>query len=284
MWRDAALVLELPDPSNDTSGSMQREACSLYLALTQTARGAAASAAEGDPSLGGQLLYAGEADWHGRARVIAGNVAGCATLAATADAAAQKQSIRDGVVDFLVNSLDEALRILKNEVRQRKTVSVCVGAAPEIVERQMIERGVQPDQMFAALPDQRRILLAYGSGTREIKLAERVEGMALLTWQVKQIPARWMPKLDAVVLESLPSGSWESRWIRLSPRYFGRAGFAQRALYCEAPAAKEILRQFTELVQEGAIGTEISGSLAFKDESTAFRLKPDALQNSVQDS
>ena len=41
--------------------------------------------------------------------VIAGNVSGCATLAATADLAVQKLVIRDGVVDFVITSLDEAL-------------------------------------------------------------------------------------------------------------------------------------------------------------------------------
>ena len=56
--------------------------------------------------------------------------------------AAQKQAIRDGVADFLVNSLDEALRILKNQLRKRETVAVCVGLAPADVEREMKERGV----------------------------------------------------------------------------------------------------------------------------------------------
>ncbi len=98
-----------------------------------------------EPSLGGRLLYAGELDDEGRVVVLAGNIAGCATLAATADIAAQKQAIRDGVVDFLVTSLDESLRILKNEVRKKGTVAVCVAASPEEIEQQMLERGVEPD-------------------------------------------------------------------------------------------------------------------------------------------
>ncbi len=76
---------------------------------------------------------------------MAANIAGAASLVATADRAAQKQAIRDGVADFLVNSLDEALRILKNQLRKRETVAVCVGLAPEAVEREMQERGVLPD-------------------------------------------------------------------------------------------------------------------------------------------
>ena len=56
----------------------------------------------------------------------AANIAGAASLSATADVATQKQAIRDGVVDFLVTSLDEAARILKNEIRKRQPVAVCV--------------------------------------------------------------------------------------------------------------------------------------------------------------
>ena len=54
-----------------------------------------------DPAFGGKLLYAGELDEEGRAITISANVAGCATLAATADPADQKRAVREGTVDFL---------------------------------------------------------------------------------------------------------------------------------------------------------------------------------------
>src|SRR5208337_4073242 len=104
-----------------------------YAALTQ------ASGSNAEPNLGGKLLYAGELDAQGRALLVAANIAGAASLAAVAEPVAQRQAIRDGVVDFLVNSLDEALRILKNEIRKRETVAVCVTLAPETVEREMLE-------------------------------------------------------------------------------------------------------------------------------------------------
>src|SRR5262249_35821687 len=150
-----------------------------------------------------RLLYAGELDDLGRAMVLAANVAGCATLAATADHAAQKQSIRDGVVDFLVTSLDEALRILKNEVRQRKTVAVCVGATPEPVESEMIERGVLPDLVFTGSPDQRRNTRDFGADVLEVRLGGPDLNRAWLTWHVQQTPAHWMPKLDTAALDCM---------------------------------------------------------------------------------
>ena len=78
---------------------------------------------ETEPNLGGKLLYAGELDVHGQAMAIAGNVSGCATLGGDCgidDAEAGYSRCRRG---FCGTSLDEALRILKNEVRKRATVS-----------------------------------------------------------------------------------------------------------------------------------------------------------------
>ena len=81
---------------------------------------------DAEPSLGGKLLYAGYLDADTRALLVAANIAGAASLAVSADADTGRQAIRDGIVDFLVTSLDEALRILKNEIRKRSTVAVCV--------------------------------------------------------------------------------------------------------------------------------------------------------------
>src|SRR5512140_2673187 len=82
-----------------------------------------------DLNLGGRLLYVGELDEPGSALTVASNIAGGATLAASAQPAALRQALREGVIDFLVNSLDEALRILKNEVRKREPVAVAVSLA-----------------------------------------------------------------------------------------------------------------------------------------------------------
>jgi urocanate hydratase len=240
--------------------------------LTRSAT-AASGNFPGEAGLGGKLLYARELTSSGCARVLAGNVAGCATLSATADVTAQKQSIRDGVVDFLVTSLDEALRILKNEIRQRKTVAVCVGAPPDGVEREMIERGVQPDLVFVGLPSEGGISLRFGEGVCEVQPAERDPGMVFLTWRAEQAAARWMPILDQKALSCLRADSWEHRWIRLAPRYLGRSGLQQRVLLCDQKDAEGILHRFAELVRSGAIGAAISGSVAASEESTVFRFE-----------
>ena len=268
------------DPASADYLLLQAYHC--YAALTQTAThpNHRAEALDAEPNLGGNLLYAGELDVHGCAMVIAGNVAGCATLAATADSVAQKQAIREGTVDFVVTSLDEALRILKNEVRKKATVAVCVGLAPSDIEREMLERGVLPD-LVAAGPRDGHSAPKFGVDAREIRptmpdrsQAFRDRNVAFLEWRVAQASIRWMSKLDAIALECLRSDVWAGRWIRLSPRYCARNAQGQRLLYCDPEVAARILDGFGGAVRDGAIGTEISGSLRIGVETSAFGFSP----------
>jgi len=262
------------DPVSVASASLQLEAFGLYRALTRGAASVDAGSQQIEPNLGGKLLYAGELDAHGRAMAIAGNVSGCTTLAATTDSAMQKLAIREGVVDFVVTSLEESLRILKNEIRKRATVAVCVGASPAAVELEMMERGVLPDFVFGGVPDQRRSLPNFGFGSSGIQCADPGSDSACLTWQVAQAPAKWMAKLDAIALDCL-SADWRARrWLRLAPRYCGRSGQGQRALWCEREPAEQIVDRFAAQVRDGAIETEVTASVDIGGERKVFRWSP----------
>jgi hypothetical protein len=199
--------------------------------------------------LGGTLLYAGELDEEARALMVAANIAGAASLAVSSDATAAKQAVRDGVADFLVTSLDEALRILKNEIRKRQAVAVCVALAPETGEadfaREMAERGVLPDL------------------TRLVEVAPPKKDEALLAWRVDAAPALWLPKLDAIALESLETEADSTRagsrrrWLRLAPRYLGRLGQGVRLLRCHRDTAARFQQQVQERVESGDIGVQV---------------------------
>jgi urocanate hydratase len=76
------------------------------------------------------------------------SIAGGATLAIEADGGAVKAAMRRGELDFVVNTLDEALRALKNEVRQRRALSVGLIAEVDAVLNVMVERGVLPDLLL----------------------------------------------------------------------------------------------------------------------------------------
>jgi len=233
------------------------------------------SAPNSEPGLGGKLLYAGELDRQGRALLVAGNIAGAASLAATADAAAGKQAVRDGVADFLVTSLDEALRILKNEIRKRETVAVCVALAPEAVEREMLERGVLPDLLPPGFSRASRFSMSFGRGVRQIELAAPEDNQTLLTWDVAAAPAQWLPKLDSIALGCLdPSDGAARRWLRLAPRYLGRLAQGIRVLYCEREASREFVARVQAGVRCGEIGVEVRISLNNNEEIVLSRPLP----------
>ena len=250
----------------------------LYAALIACAD--AGSGLHGEPGLGGKLLYAGELDGDGRALLVAGNIAGAASLGATADAAAQKQAVWDGVADFLVTSLDEALRILKNEIRKREPVAVCVAAAPDAVEREMLERGVAPDLLRPAdsFPEHSPFV---SQGARRIELVAPEESHALLLWHVAAAPAIWMPRLDAIAFDCLSRDSspaaWAARrWLRLAPRYLGRMAQGVRVLDCAPEAQREFAARVQAGVWGGQIGVKVWISLCNKDETFLIQPSPGA--------
>jgi len=171
--------------------------------------------------LGGKLLYVGEIDDLGRTILLAANIAGAASLAAAADPAIQRAAIRDGVVDFFVTSLEEALRILKNEIRKHQAVSVGVSVSAEALTASMLERGVLPDLISASVPGRETFLK---DGTLTV-LPTEIDNFT--TWSVDSQFARWMPRLDAHVQSVIPADDLiRQRWLRLAPRYLGR--MAQR--------------------------------------------------------
>jgi hypothetical protein len=174
--------------------------------------------------LGGHLLYAGEINDTSRNLLYAANIAGAASLAASPDPATQRQAIRDGVVDFLVTSLEEALRILKNEIRKRQTVSVAVATSAQTLTAQMLDRGVLPDLLQATgVSDLEKFLI---QGARQIGAPPTQEG-DFIVWTVNSNPARWLPRLDACAEAVVPAeDTLRRRWLRLAPRYLGR--LAQR--------------------------------------------------------
>ncbi|MGA2650989.1 MAG: hypothetical protein ABSF28_10725 [Terracidiphilus sp.] len=214
-------------------------------------------------NLGGALFYAGELDPHGRAMVVAANIAGAASLAAEPDSARQKLALRDGVVDFLVNSLDEALRILKNQIRKKEIAAVCIAGATKTVQREMLERGVLPN-LVRTVEESGNDSPFISQGARRIPAAVVDEDLTMVAWSVASAPAQWLPKLDAIANDCVPDQDWKSRrWLRLSPRYLGRLAKGARVLYCGRLAAEEFIRRVQEQVEGGevrvAVEIQISG-------------------------
>ena len=101
---------------------------------------------------GGALIVALGLTPDGAALAAASNIAGAVCLSVEDDPTHIKDAIRSGACDFIVNTLDEALRTIKNEIRKHLPLSVGLQADPVATFEEIFERGVTPD-LFAARSD-----------------------------------------------------------------------------------------------------------------------------------
>jgi hypothetical protein len=231
-----------------------------YLALSRMARERFAG------RLAGRLLLRCGFDASGVAVAIAASIAGAATLCVDGDAEALRQGLRAGLCDFVVANLDEALRILKNEVRRGLPICVCLTAEPGACVQEMAERGVQPDLLSLDSQEmrsgtqpmlERGAILLPGNDMPEA-------GTTLLTWSVTGDAARAMPRMATMAAESLDDTRADTparrRWLELSPRYLGRSFGGRQCLRMTPAEASTFADSVRAAVPAAAL--EVSGEPA----------------------
>jgi hypothetical protein len=201
--------------------------------------------------LGGWLLLYAGLDCDGIAVAMASNVAGAASLGMESDAERAKAALRAGACDFVVNNLSEALRILKNEIRKRNSVSVVLTGALEAAVQEMVERGVQPE--ILAFP----VREMAERGARVLG-ADASEGMIPVSWSVDREPMRWLQVLDGAAVSSLPVKDARVRWLEASPRYLGRAFSGRRFVRMTTAEAEAFVAGVSEAVTTGAIPVAVT--------------------------
>jgi urocanate hydratase len=95
--------------------------------------------------LKGKLVVSGGIGGMGGAQPLAATMNGAAFLGIDIDPERIKKRLKAGYIDVMVNSLDEALRILKNAVHRGEATSVgLVGNCADIIPN-LAKRGVVPD-------------------------------------------------------------------------------------------------------------------------------------------
>ncbi len=95
--------------------------------------------------LAGKLIVSGGMGAAGGALPLAAGMLGAAFLGIDVEGERIRRRIRAGYCDYCVNTLDEALRVLKNAVRQKQGVSVgLVGNCADVIP-ELASRGVLPD-------------------------------------------------------------------------------------------------------------------------------------------
>jgi urocanate hydratase len=95
--------------------------------------------------LAGKLIVSGGMGGMGGAQPLAATMTGAAFLGIDVDPERIKKRLKTGYCDFMVTTLDEALRILKNAIRKKENISVgLVGNCADVIP-ELAERGVVPD-------------------------------------------------------------------------------------------------------------------------------------------
>ncbi|MDR3762661.1 MAG: urocanate hydratase [Acidobacteriota bacterium] len=99
----------------------------------------------GSSDLSGKLIVSGGMGGMSGAQPLAATMTGACFLGIEVDPERIKKRLKGGYCDFMVNSLDEALRILKNSLRKKEAVSVgLVGNCADVIP-ELVSRGVVPD-------------------------------------------------------------------------------------------------------------------------------------------
>ncbi len=176
-----------------------------------------------------------------------------------------KAAVRNGSCDFMVNTLDESLRVLKNELRKKKALSVgLLGEAAAILPA-MVERGVQPDLVAdTCMPENQaaashyrpalRTLVERGAvcvNTRAVEHSHTA-GFVEVLWTASSIAD--LRRMDQLALRGLPADdAIRRRWLQHAPGYFHRQRPLQRVLEMNSEEVTQLADTFKTAVSAGAI-------------------------------
>ena len=199
----------------------------------------------------------------GAAVSLAGNIAGAACLAIDPRPEACRAALLSGACDFVINTVDEALRILKNQIRQRRPVSVALEAAPTAALNELLDRGVLPELftvvdaahgLGAKMRDRAQTSFG-GLGTLIVDFdgslasgSEAIDGSATLASAVTKCGLQLVSfafstgeelrAFDARLQQMIPAQDARHRWCVAAPRFFHRERPHRRVVYLtEAEAA-----------------------------------------------
>ncbi len=191
-----------------------------------------------------------------------------------------KAAVRNGSCDFMVNTLDESLRVLKNELRKKKALSVgLLGEAAAILPA-TVERGVQPDLVADASDSESARLGLPALNTLIERGAVLIDkeaasdsldgGFFEVIWTAASLAD--LRRMDELALQLLPAGdSIRRRWLQHAPGYFHRQRPLQRILGMHAEEVPRLAEAFKNAVAAGEI----------QSPATVVRLTADGLEETI---
>jgi urocanate hydratase len=197
-----------------------------------------------------------------------------------------KAAVRNGSCDFMVNTLDESLRTLKNELRKRTALSVGLLASASEILPAMVERGIQPDWIADASPEGSEAapaveqallsLVERGAWNMDAQAANSAEHSTRIevTWTAAD--AADLKCMDGIALERLPSEDQvRRRWLRQAAGCFHRQLPLQRVLGLRPEELSQLMDAFQDSASNGKIQKSASVHwLAAKGEKQTILLQP----------
>ena len=176
-----------------------------------------------------------------------------------------KAAARNGSCDFMVNTLEESLRVLKNEIRKRKALSVGLLGEASTILPAMVERGVQPNLVAETVVSDREAAVSlYRPALLQLveRGAVRVDtpaakhsssaGLVEVVWTAESIAD--LKRMDTLALEQLPpDDTIRRRWLRQAPGCFHRQRPLQRVLGMHPEEVTRLAEEFKKAVSAAAI-------------------------------
>jgi Urocanase Rossmann-like domain len=230
----------------------------------------------GTRSLAGRLLLIDGLAGEGDALLIAASIAGAASLVLETRADAVRHCIRNGIVDFAVTTLAEALRILKNEVRKQQPIAVLLEQDPAAVLAEMVERGAQPDMLRWPEPEpamknsidtlrERGALPLPPPSERSSRPEERHsdtfdrDSANDVCWRAGEGGSSVLRQLDLLAGNIVPEQDVERQnWIARAPRYLPRALRLERRVEMTESERTAFLAAVEERAQQGALAAPVT--------------------------
>jgi hypothetical protein len=234
----------------------------------------AAASQFGAGSLAGRLLLIDGLGNEGDALLIAATIAGAASLVLETGTEAVRHCVRNGIVDFAVTTLAEALRILKNEVRKRQPIAVLLEREPLSVLAEMVERGAQPDMLRWTAPDPALkghldTMRERGAWSLPSSCATSADSPSPdsgggdprandsqtdVCWRAGEGGTAVLRQLDLLAGQILPADDLERQnWIARAPRYLSRALRLERCVAMTERESSAFLAEVEERAQQGAL-------------------------------
>jgi hypothetical protein len=194
-------------------------------------------------SWAGKLILSAGPGCSASGLAAAGSIAGATTLVIDPNTSAVRSTLREGGVDFVVNTLDEAFRVLKNEIRQGRPLGVALTAESAAALAEAHARGLLPDLVVQFGGDSSESLLEALARSPGGWLPLRGETHTPVLnaflhargWQAATLPADTpaaVRELDARLL-ALFSGPDDPRtsWLKNISRYQRSASREGRAIW-----------------------------------------------------